>query len=61
MKKSAEASTILWSLLPVAEAYWLLASVTPPETAFVHLLIAPQARPLYSLTLVPPFFFAGLK
>src|SRR5262249_10326202 len=36
-----------------------LPAVTAPGTASLHLLLAHQARPLYSLALVHPFFLAS--
>src|SRR6478672_648705 len=47
------------SRLPPVTASWLLPAVTAPGTASLHLLLALQARPLYSLTLVHPFFLAS--
>src|SRR5438552_12866480 len=38
----------------------LLPAATAPETAFLHLLLAPRARSLYSVALVHPFFLASL-
>jgi hypothetical protein len=45
--------------LLLVTASWLLPSVTVPETAFVHLLLALQARPLYSPALVILSFLAS--
>ncbi len=42
------------SRLPPVTASWLLLAATAPGTAFLDLLLAHQARPLYSLALVYP-------
>jgi hypothetical protein len=47
--------------IAVCTASWRLPAVTAPGTVFVHLLLAPQARPLYSLALLHPFFFGVLE
>jgi hypothetical protein len=47
--------------IAACNASWLLPSVTIPETALIHLLLALQVRPLYSLALVHPFFFGVLE
>src|SRR5262249_61990485 len=44
---------------PPVTTSWLLPAVTAPGTASLHLLLAHQARPLYSLALVHPFFLAS--
>src|SRR5207244_11747418 len=44
---------------PPVTTSWLLPAVTAPGTASLHLLLAHQARPLYSLAPVHPFFLAS--
>jgi hypothetical protein len=63
LKQCREESRILIEAYPnrirckLQQYYIYILPLTAPETVFVHLLLALQARPLYSLALVHPLSF----